>query len=267
MIRIAAYILLMITCFGCNKSFETPAPTDGDFMRQTCNIHQLKSLTDTASTLPMIIREAIVVQGTVTTCDSAGNIYKALYIEQDEDAMEVKLNAYDIYRVFPPGAIVAVNLQGASLDTAGGILTLGPLNTWPIINRHIKKQPITQSFTPERMTFKEIDHTTLGRTVELCNVEFVKTDTTYSGSQKLRASASNTINNSTSHSRGDSNGQKTLTLYTSPYCTFANEPLPKGSLDVTVLVSIYNDKLQLRINSLNCVHPARDINFEPDFEP
>lgn len=251
MIRVAAYILLLLICLGCTRDFEAPAPSEGDFMRPTCNIGQLKSLIDTARALPIIIGEPIVVQGIVTTSDSAGNIYKSLYIQQENQAMEIKMNVYDLYRVFPKGATVSVNLQGVALDTMGGMITLGPINTWPIISGHLKRQPFTQTFIPERVELENIDNEMIGQTVELRNVEFIKSDTTYSGNQKIRASKG---------------GKAILTLYTSPYCTFAQEQLPQGSLDMTVLIGIYNKKLQLRVSSLDCVHPARDIIFEPDFD-
>lgn len=251
MIR-SIYYILMLTLFfwGCKGEFATPPEEASEFMRPTCHIGQLRSLTDSAPALPMIISEAVVIHGIITTSDSSGNIYKSLYVEQDGAAAEIKLNVYDIYRVFPIGSTVGVNLQGVAIDTlAGGCATIGPINTWPIIGRHIKLQPAIEPLTPEKVKLEEIDNHMIGRTVELCNVEFVTPDTTYSGSQKLRDT---------------SGGKTTLTLYTSPYCSFANEPLPPGALDIRALVGVYNRKLQLRINSRDCVRPVRDIIFDPE---
>lgn len=252
--RLFGIALSLIACLGlssCRDNFPIPAPNPNIFLPPTCNINHLRQIIDTATTLPLIITQQIVIQGVVTTSDSTGNIYKALYIEQDESGIEVKLNVYDLYRIHPLGSTVSVILQGMALDTAGTMLTLGPLNTWPLVNRHLEQQTIQQSFTPARMKLKDIDNQIVGQTIELCNVEFIRSDTTYSGSQKIRDIGG---------------GKETLTLYSSPYCTFAQEPLPQGALDMRVLVSIYNNKLQLRLNSLDCVRPARDIVFRPETE-
>ena len=47
-----------------------------------------------------------------------------------------------------------------------------------------------------------------------------------------------------------------LTVYTSDYATFTNAVLPEGPVDLTGIVTLYKDKVQLKISSTDDVRPT-----------
>ena len=129
---------------GCYNDFDMPAPahvyTDADFAdARIMSIKEVKEMFYTAYPFAghgavgksMKIDENIVIRGKVISSDRANNIYKSLYIfdnevsdASDAAAIELKLNTGN-YIFWPVGTRVYVKLQGLVLGDYRGMLSVG----------------------------------------------------------------------------------------------------------------------------------------------
>ena len=129
---------------GCYNDFDMPAPahvyTDADFAdARIMSIKEVKEMFYTAYPFAghgavgksMKIDENIVFRGKVISSDRANNIYKSLYIfdnevsdASDAAAIELKLNTGN-YIFWPVGTRVYVKLQGLVLGDYRGMLSVG----------------------------------------------------------------------------------------------------------------------------------------------
>lgn len=67
----------------------------------------------------------IVVRGTVTTSDRAGNFFRTLCIEDGGAGLEVMAGTDHLHNEFPPGCRVTLRLKGLALGESRGVLQAG----------------------------------------------------------------------------------------------------------------------------------------------
>ena len=137
--KIVLILLLVTTSLffgGCYNDFETPGPnkvwTDADFEPdQLISIAELKQIFNEAYPgggigESLTITEDLVIRGKVISSDEAGNVYKSMYLydEESQSAIEVKLYQ-DYYMSYPAGKIVYVRLKDLTLGNYRTMISIG----------------------------------------------------------------------------------------------------------------------------------------------
>lgn len=128
---------------GCYNDFDTPGPakvwTDADFdsseiisIRELKDIFEAKYPGTSGIGQSLTITDDLVIRGKVISSDQAGNVYKSMYLydEEGEAAIEVKVTS-GYYITYAPGRLVYVRLQGLTLGNYRTMLSVGVESTNP----------------------------------------------------------------------------------------------------------------------------------------
>ena len=78
---------------------------------------------------PFPVRTNWLLRGEVISTDRSGNYYKTLAVDDGTGVVEVKLDAEQLFAVYPPGCRVEVVCNGLTLGERGGVLQLGSAST------------------------------------------------------------------------------------------------------------------------------------------
>ncbi|WP_418981666.1 DUF5689 domain-containing protein [Alistipes sp.] len=125
---------------GCYNDLDNPGAakiyTDADFAdMEYWSIKDIKDkfiaanpsyTSNNGGVYKMVVQENAYTRGKVISSDDTGNVYKTIYIydEQTQRAIEVKLNT-DNYLFFPIGSMVYVTLKGLVLGNYRGMISIG----------------------------------------------------------------------------------------------------------------------------------------------
>lgn len=248
---ISFILLLSILCTSCEYDRYGPEPeADESVLRPNTTLASVERFYRNGGTdLP----EGTIVGGRVTTSDSAGNIYKMVVIQQAGAPLAILTGTYDAYTAYRPGQQVAVQLDGLRVGLWEGILAVGaPEPGYPkgidyISSEAVLRRIMVRTETPVipapdtlTLTIPEVAAALAGRLVRVTGGSFTQEGTqTWAGEKTY------------SVRRGVS-----LTVYTSDYATFANTMLPEGPVDLTGIVTVYKDQVQLKISSTDDVRPT-----------
>ncbi|HRO17130.1 MAG TPA: DUF5689 domain-containing protein, partial [Ferruginibacter sp.] len=71
------------------------------------------------------ITQDIVISGIVTANDKSGNFYKQLFIQDTTGAIQVLLNATNLYTTYPVGRRVYIKCNGLYISDDNGNMILG----------------------------------------------------------------------------------------------------------------------------------------------
>ncbi len=198
------------------------------------------------------ITEDLVASGVVLTSDSTGNFFREILVGEftgsDTTIMRLPLYFYDTYSLFPRGAQIAISGSGLFMGVSNNLRTLGytPLDgsstpeaipTPTLALEHIQNTGNKCSITPLSVTIDELSLGYVGRCVVLCDSYFTESLGSYSGEREIAQLGS----------------QNTINLYTSSYCSFANDSVPYGLFTIEAIVECYNDEIQLKIVDEQCV--------------
>jgi len=253
---IAVLLIVLGTAFlgGCIKGdLDTPP-----VLTPNANLTSNMSLTglykfykDSMASSFGLIKKNIIIKGIVVANDESGNIYKALYIQDDSAGIEMALNQTNLFSTYKLGQRVYITCQGLYLGSYGGVMELGYNNAnaiGQIPTTYIKTHVFLDSFpgTPPAPKLMAIPTTALPNAalctlVELDSVHFSTADV----GQPFSSSTA-----STSHTIQDKNGNPII-LYTSNYANFAANLVPGGIGNITGILSNYNGTWQLYIRDLN----------------
>lgn len=246
-------LLLSIACTGCGYDRYGPEPEpDAAVLRANTTLASVERFYRNGGTdLP----EGTVVSGRVTTSDSAGNIYKMVVIQQAGVPLAILTGTYDAYTAYRPGQQVAVQLDGLRVGLWEGMLAVGaPEPGYPkgidyISSEAVLRQVMVRTNTPAlpptdtlKLTVPEVTAALAGRLVRVTGGSFMQ-----GGAQTWAGEKTYSVR------RGVS-----LTVYTSDYATFANSLLPEGPVDLTGIVTVYKDKVQIKVSSTDDVRCSTD---------
>lgn len=181
------------------------------------------------------IRDSRVVQGVVVTSDSTGNFYKEFLLQDlhTSAVISIRVGLYDLYALYPVGAVVAVRLEGLSLRYVDNLLAVPLPSSLSMISTRLHHQRQT---APIRLltldNLSDLARLEAGTLVEIRGIYFPEAQGgTYAGEVVVRQVSS------TAH----------CMLYTSPYASFAGEALPEGVVTIRAVVIYHNDRLQLKL--------------------
>jgi hypothetical protein len=219
--------------------------------------------------------EDVIIEGIITSEDIAGNIYKAIVVQEEGDnpqAIRISIDAGSLSGVYPVGQRVSVKLNGLWIGTFGQSAQIGSyflsstasrVNNDPAYNgepgriakvitdQHIVPYglPDPNAVVPKEMTIAEIK----AAGTELHNVLVLIKDATFTGKgsdfgkpatitagEKIFAPSTNGVGFPQAREITDATGS--IFIATSEYARFANKKLPTGTGDIIALVGWYNNK-------------------------
>lgn len=266
---------------GCNDEFDVP-PIDIPVatLKPNTSIEELKTTFWQDDTNYAILAEKkangedYIIHGRVISSDASGNIYKALYIQDETGAIQLSINANSMYNSYRVGQEVVINVSGLYVGKYAGaqcIGGLGSFNGTPQTDRMTEetfKQHAELNGLPEPemtlingpqapkpeegvycvvTTINDLTAANLkayqGQLVEFRNVHFQG-----GGSEAYVSAANKDAGKSESRTLLDASGNS-LTVYNSSYASFATEIMPAGEGAVRGILGYFNGTWQLLLRS------------------
>ena len=252
---IAALSIVIGTAFlgGCIKenNFDTPpviTPHAG--LTATMTLAQFNQFyIDSLASGFGVINKDIIIKGVVVANDESGNIYKALYLEDNSGGIDVAIDQASLYTTYKLGQMVYIKCKGLYLGNYGGVMELG-YNNAGVIGRipsaYLATHLYLDSFpqappVPKLITIPTFANSALCTLVKLDSVHFTTADI---GQPFSLPTAT------TNHTLQDA-ALNSVTVRTSNYATFAATLVPGGVGSVTGILSNYTGTWQLYIRDLN----------------
>lgn len=242
--------LFVILCTGCTYDRYGPEPeTEPPALTPNTTPAAIDRLyRDGGSDIP----DGAIAEGTVTTSDSAGNIYKMVVIQHEGVPLAILTGTYDTYTAYRPGQQVAVQLGGLRAGLWEGMLAAGAptpgsgrqidyISSEAVLRRiMVRTETSPEPVDTLKLNIAEVTAELAGRLVRVTGGYFTQGGLrTWAGEQTY------------SERRGVS-----LQVYTSNYATFADKLLPEGPVELTGIVTLYRDAVQIKISSTDDVRPT-----------
>ncbi|GGP03190.1 hypothetical protein GCM10010992_10600 [Cloacibacterium rupense] len=199
-----------------------------------------------------------VIEGYVSSTDQSGNIYKAIYIQDDPanptQGFVLSVDAISTYSSYPQGSKIYIKLKGLAMGTYGGVKQLGYMDngTFGRIPEKMVPTSILKScaakveITPKVMTLadmKTANDQYIGCLVKVQNAEF-----------DAKVLCSNYAPDGYTVDRQINDPTTTATtrvVRNSGFASFANQKLPSGKGDFIGILSKFNSTYQLFINNVS----------------
>lgn len=214
-----------------------------------------------------------IIKGRVTTSDEAGNFFKQLVIQDQTSAIQISVDAYDLYLSYQNGQEIVIDVTGLYIGAYGRLMQLGaaPTSGYPsrIAEETFQSDKVAQlnglsnpgAIAPAVVTIAELQTIKADKTKWLdwqCKLITIN-DVTFdnAGKQTLSTSGSNGV----SQNFGNSEGK--IILYTSGYSDFYDYYCPTGNGSVTGILSCYNDNWQVRLNSIEGLQGFETLEKAP----
>lgn len=118
---ISALLALCGLACGCQERFDAPDTPAG---APAANI-TIASLHALYRGEPVVVREPMVVGGTVVSSDEAGNFHRTLVLDDGTGGAEFRIDEYNLHTIYPMGRCLTVSLQGCALSERNGVLQIG----------------------------------------------------------------------------------------------------------------------------------------------
>lgn len=212
-----------------------------------------------------ITDSSIVFEGTIISCDSAGNFYKTVTIMDETTGIDLKVADKNLYVVygFKPGQKVLVRVNEMAISNYKGMIQIGiPITDYdgstaldisgvPVANmdKVVQLSGRRGTVEAEKIRIDNIPSTCVQRLVTIDSVQFRGGKLTFT-------------NNGVTTNRYVVNADNySLIVRTSAYATYGSDTLPSGNGSITGVMGVYNSTYQLFIRDLN------DIKFNGEEFP
>jgi len=231
-----ATLSMVVVLSGCVKNdYDDPPVTSVPFdANKIYTIEQIKKIH--ADSGDYVFKDIYSVYATVTMDDATGNIYKSAFIQNNNEGIELFLNASGLYQ----GDSIRIMLDGTKVSIYHELLQIQDVH----VDSNIVKLKTLVNVEPEIVTMADIyTGKYQSKLIKLEGVQFVQTDL-----GKTYADAENLISENRTLETCDGS---TIIVRTSGYATFAGEKLPTGKGSIIAIASIYNEDIQLVIRRLS----------------
>ncbi len=244
-------VVLSLSVFSCNKKFDAPPLYTPPDLKSTLSIAQLKALHTTSSNETITTDD--IIEGVVVANDSSGNFYKQIIIEDSTAGIAVNIDDYNLYTSYPVGRTIFIKLKGLILYDDNKLIELGgskdvtgavmPIAT-SLKDNFIIKGNYGNPIAPKLVDISDLNDSYQNMLIQLNDFEFTETDTSkiYADTSASKNAVSYSIKNCSN---------KTITLRTSGFASFAGINLPNGNGSITAIYSVYNTSKQLYIRDTN----------------
>jgi hypothetical protein len=212
-----------------------------------------------------------IIHGTVITSDEAGNFFKQVVIADETSAIQLDINAYDLYESYQVGQDVVIDVTGLYIGAYGRLMQIGgaPSSGYPsraeedVFTAHAQVNGLSypdkvQATTVTIDQLNTIKNNTTDwlnwqcRLVTIENVSFVN-----AGKETLSTSGSNGVSQTVKDANGNS-----IIVYTSGYSDFYDYACPTGTGNITAILSCYNANWQLRLISIDGLTGFNELTKE-----
>ncbi len=213
-----------------------------------------------------------IIEGYVTSSDESGNYFKQIVIQDETSAIQIGVDAYDLYLSYQMGQKVVIDVTGLYIGAYGSLMQLGaaPTSGYPSripseeFAKHAQRDGLVDY--PEMPAVEEMSLATLkavsttspeglalqNRRILIEGVTFVN-----AGKQTLSTSGSNGV----SQQFGNADGS--AILYTSGYSDFWDYYCPTGTGNVVGILSCYNATWQIRLIDIDGLVGFDELNKQP----
>jgi hypothetical protein len=229
----AILIITIIASFiSCKKEYDEPVitfPEEGEIIT-------LDTLLNKYVGYPIKFENNLSMYATVTMDETDGNIYKSIYIQDGNKAINLRLLSGGGLYV---GDSIRIDLKGTVLNQYNGVMQLDSVD----IDKNIVKQEVNVQLNPTVLTLDQLNTNLQSRLVKLENVQFIapQLSSTY-------ADGDNQVDYDLMLE--DANGN-TATIRNSGYSNFAKELVAQGSGDLVCIVGIFGTSVQLIARSFD----------------
>lgn len=233
---LSAFIALL--SFGCDdKDFDTP-PIKTLVDSTVLTITNLRDICPSGS--QHIFTGDSILFGVVTMDERSGNIYKKLYIQDNDQAVELRLTASS--RILE-GDSIRVNLKGSTLGYYNQQFQVDKLDIANLVVQAsgLHKEPILVTI-PE-LNASDFSTKYQSKLIRIDSVQFLsgELNKTYADAAN-QADASRTLQDNTGN---------TIIIRTSGFSSFAGAQVAQGSGSIIAIVTQYFDTRQLVIRKLS----------------
>lgn len=207
-----------------------------------------------------IADSSIVFEGTIISCDSAGNFYKTVTMIDETGGIDLSVadrNMYVVYG-FKPGQKVLVRVNKLAISNYRGMIQLGvPYTDYTSTGTQMSVTGIPTTSMDKVVQLSGRRGTVEPRKVEINDISMsdVQHLITIDSVQFRSKKATFTENGSSTNRILVNSENYTIVLRTSGYAKFGADSLPTGNGSITGVLGVYNSTYQLIIRD------PRDIRF------
>lgn len=218
--------------------------------------------------------EHVVITGRVISCDSTGNIYKSLIIQDGTAALAISLDTTKLYLQYPVGEEVIIDMTGQFLGKYNGLFQMGkpqPYNgTYEIsfmsasaFNACAQRNGLPRPELVDTVftTIEQIKSWRSSDSIAKYQSQLIcLKDVSFAGGGRLTwADEGQNTNRELRDSKGN-----TLVVRNSGYAEFSRELMPAGTGTVVCILSYYGTDWQLAFRS---ARDCYDFTGEADDDP
>lgn len=250
-IKLLFAILILLSSTSCvQQKFKDPENTNsnnpGTFYYKT--IAELRTGMGVVGSKE--IKENIIISGIIIADDRSGNFYKQIIIDDGTAAIQILLDAYNLYNDFPVGRRIYVRCKGLftnyyyklpqlgfSPDARGTVAPI-PFHLW---NHYITNADIGNEIKSIEVSIADAMKAKpelYNRLITITDAQIM--DTAASIQYALPATLASATNIKIMDCDSNSIG-----IRTSGYCNFQSYKPPYGKGKLTVIYTVYNNTPQL----------------------
>lgn len=219
-------ITLLITC---QKKYDAPVTTFPE-------AGTVITMADLLSMPLGKIDSNLSVYTIVTMDEEDGNIYKSVYVQSGNSAINVRLlNSGGLFK----GDSIRIDLKGTIFNQYNGVYQIDSVD----IDKHIVKIDVEKNIPPTITTLDQLNTNLQSRLVKFENVQFIAPELGGTYADKANLQSKDII-------LEDINGN-TAIVRSSGYSNFADEIIADGSGSITCIVGVFGNTVQLLIRSFS----------------
>lgn len=222
---------------------------------------------DTSTDTYTTIEDETRIEGVIIGDDESGNIYKQLVVGDETGAIIVGVNATGLYAFCPVGQKVVIDCKGLQIGSYRRLAQIGSIYDGKVgrMPEYVWKQRVRLLNEPQ-LFYDELKPLEISSEAGLTGVDMKQApllvkfkDVSFpdANGNLTYAAEEDIANPNLSFVERDINyadGSKCKAVaHTSIYANFSNELLPKGTLDVSGILTRYNNSWQLIIRTANDV--------------
>lgn len=250
-------MLAVVFVVGCQKHFDEPPTGIDPGVTANTTIKDLKASVSLPSGAFAQLSGGKIIKGTVVANDKSGNIYKAIYIQDETGGLEVDLDATGLYNQYPVGREIFIVTDSLYLANETGMIKLGmrtfsngtySLSGIPsvMIDKYIKRGSLNNPVVPKQVTLAQLDNSYQSMLVQLTGYEVQASD-------RNKTWADTSVNKASQNINIRDCGSNSTIIRSSGYANFAGIKVPQGNGTVTAIYTVFNTTKQLLIRDTSDV--------------
>ncbi len=216
--------------------------------------------------------QRFVIRGRVISSDEQGNVFKYLVIQDETAAITFSIDSYNLYLDYRRGQEIVMDVTDMFIGKYAGLQQMGrpswyaDRKTWQVsymsleyFQSHAELSGLPEVEKLDTLiinSFSQIPDTPEGLRTYQSQLVRIK-NVYFEDGGKKKFSAYHASSDEQNRNIIDRNGNSRI-VRTSGYCTFWNETLPTGNLDIVGLMSYHNGKWQIILLDREGVIPATD---------